>query len=116
MKFRFKTDNTKDTLFNLLGHVRTRVFLAEDLYIDVGRFSIGIVSRLRLHSNAGFRGMAAKIGDYCEFSECDVMLGGEHNNSHPINLNFSASPVFQKLLMAGGVDVRHGRKGPSTYW
>lgn len=111
MKFGFKSTNPKEALFNLFGHVRMRVYISDNLYLDVGRFSSGILSRIRLCSNANFSGLLASVGDYCEFSECDVLVGGEHHNSEVINLNFSSSPVFQKLLIASGLDVRHSRKG-----
>ena len=112
MKILFQTDNPKDGLVNLFGHVRIRVLLSDRLYIDVGRFSLGVIPRIRLYTNVNFDGLAARVGDYCEFSDCRLLLGGEHKNGQLINLNFSASPVFQKLLLANGVDVRHARKGP----
>lgn len=111
MKFGFKGNTSKEALFNLFGHIRARVYITDNLYLDIGRFSFGILSRIRLCSNANFSGLAARVGDYCEFSECDVLLGGEHNNSEVANFNFSSSPVFQKLLVASGLDVRHSRKG-----
>jgi len=111
MKVKFKCSQQNEVLFNLLGHVRFRVFISDDLYLDVGRFSIGILSRLRLFTNGDFTGLVATVGDYCEFSECDILLGGEHKNSDVINANFSSSPVFQKLLVSTGLDVRHSRKG-----
>jgi acetyltransferase-like isoleucine patch superfamily enzyme len=112
MKIKFIAEGRVNPFFNLWGHVRIRAYLQDDAYIDIGRFSSGAITRIRLCTNAKFNGLLAHIGDYCEFSECDLLLGGEHENHRLINLNFSSSPIFQKLLSSKGVDVRHTRKGP----
>jgi acetyltransferase-like isoleucine patch superfamily enzyme len=112
MKLKFLAEGKVNPFYNLWGHVRIRAYIRDDSYIDIGRFSSGAITRIRLCSNAKFNGLLAHIGDYCEFSECDLLLGGEHQNDKLINLNFSSSPVFQQLLSSKGVDVRHSRKGP----
>lgn len=112
MHFKFLSGKENDSFQNLFGHVRTRIFIKEDLYLDVGRFSNTAIKCLRLFSNAKFKGMAAHIGDFCEFAESEIFLGGEHKNNDAVNFNFSASPVFQKLLLSKGIDIYHHRKGP----
>lgn len=112
MNLKFISENRVNPFFNLWGHVRIRAYLGDDAYIDIGRFSSGAITRIRLCTNAKFNGLLAHIGDYCEFSECDLLLGGEHENHLLVNLNFSSSPIFQKLLTSKGIDVRHSRKGP----
>lgn len=114
MYFRYRSSKANDSFQNLFGHVRTRIFIQDNLYLDIGRFSSTAIKCLRLFSNARFTGLAATIGDLCEFADAEIILGGEHKNNEVVNFNFSASPVFQKLLLSNGVDVHHHRKGPIT--
>jgi galactoside O-acetyltransferase len=109
MKFITKLGNY--ALYDILGHVPARVYLTNNLYIDIGRFSYGAISRVRMFNNSGYSDIAAKFGDFCEFSESRILLGGEHNNSHFNNFSFSSSPPFQKLLAQSNISTKHKRKG-----
>lgn len=99
-------------MHDLFGHVAARAYIAKNLYIDIGRFSYGAISRVRMFNNANFSGLAAKFGDFCEFSEARIMLGGEHTNSVFNNFSFGSSLPFQKLLAKENIPTQHGRKGP----
>lgn len=111
IKIKFKSENPEKSLRSVFGHCQLRVFLSDKQYIDIGRFSSSAIDCLKLYKNIYSEGCLAKIGDFCEFADSNILLGGEHRNDLIFNQVFSGSPIFQTLIEMNGFDSKHRSKG-----
>ncbi len=111
MQIKFKVTSQANSLKYLFGHCQLRVFLEEDTWVDIGRFSASAIDRLRMYKQVETRGCLAEIGDFCEFADSELLLAGEHRNHQVINQVLSGCPPFQKLLEINGFNATHFAKG-----
>lgn len=111
MKIKYSVESPTKSLRSLFGHCQLRVFLADKLFVDIGRFSSSAIDRLRMYKNLAATGCVAKIGDFCEFANSEILLGGEHPNNSVVNQVLSGCPTFQALIERNGFDTRHKSKG-----
>lgn len=111
MKIKYTVETPTKSLRSLFGHCQLRVFVADNSYVDIGRFSSSAIDRLRMYKNLATTGCLARIGDFCEFANAEILLGGEHSNNQVVNQVLSGCPSFQMLLERNGFDTRHKSKG-----
>lgn len=64
-----------------------------------------------MYKNIGAHGRLATIGDFCEFANSEILLGGEHANNQVVNQVFAGCPVFQTLIEKNGFNSQHQSKG-----
>lgn len=114
MKIKYTVETPTKSLRSLFGQCQLRVFVSDKRFVDIGRFSSSAIDRLRMYKNLAAEGCLARIGDFCEFANCEIMLGGEHCNSQVVNQVFSGCPTFQTLMERNGFDRRHKSKGLVT--
>lgn len=113
MTIKFKSKHGKYALLDCFGHVPARVYLTNDSWVDLGRFSYSSIKTFLMFSNGRFNGLLAKIGDFFECArDVKILLGGEHDHSKTHNYVLFGSPPTQKLAKLEGYDTRHDRKGP----
>lgn len=111
IKIKFTFENPTKSLRSLFGHCQLRVFVSEKNYVDIGRFSSSAIDRLRMYKNIRSKGRLATIGDFCEFANAEILLGGEHANYQVVNQVFAGCPVFQTLIDKNGFNSQHQSKG-----
>ena len=112
LKARFKILDPLTRFRSLFGHCPLRVYLSNQMYADVGRFSYLVIDKFSLIDQNGFSGCIAQVGSFCEFAECEILLGGEHRINQGVEFVFSASPPFSNILRSVGVNTAHVPKGP----
>lgn len=112
LKARFKTLDPLTRFRSLFGHCPLRVYLGSEMYVDVGRFSYLVIDKLSLVDQNGFRGCVATVGGFCEFADCEILVGGEHQLNDGVDFVFSASPPFSNMLRSVGVNTSHLPKRP----
>jgi len=74
----------------IFGSVGVKLLIDDDC-IYIGRGSIGAMQRIKSYKNYGGN-ILLKVGDFSEFSDCEIMLGGEHDNNSLFNLTLNAFP------------------------
>jgi len=91
----------KDAVTNLLGNHDLKIFLPDSSnYITIGRGSIKTLSKVSLFNSlpANIKETELlKIGRFCEFAVCKVMLAGEHLHDSPINITFASLPLLNHI-------------------
>ena len=84
-----------------------------DYQVKIGRGSFSVLSalhfypRLNTHDN-----LLARIGNFCEFADCKLILGGEHPSERPVHVTFGAS--LEILLMNDHELFKPATKGRIT--
>lgn len=93
-----KTSDDKK-LDTLIGHYPVKILIGKDAYMKVGKFSLGITRQIRILSNTSvLSGELLTCGNFCEFSNCDILIGGDHQNEKPINVTISRAPAIRALI------------------
>ena len=64
-----------------------------------------------MYKNINAKGCLARVGDFCEFANSELLLGGEHQHHQLVNQVFTGCPVFQTLLDKNGFQSQHQSKG-----
>lgn len=88
----------KDVATNLLGCHDLKVILPNKKdFIYIGRGSVKTLSKIRLFNslpelNRNYP--ILKIGRFCEFAMCNVMIAGVHENNVPVNITFASFPLL----------------------
>ena len=82
---KYQNKRPENSLKALFGHCRMRVFIDNKRFVEIGRFSASAIDCLRLYRNIQNDGCLAKIGDFCEFAQCELLLGGEHKKQQIVN-------------------------------
>jgi carbonic anhydrase/acetyltransferase-like protein (isoleucine patch superfamily) len=69
-------------------------------YGIVGRGSMTVVPRLDYWNNlpTETQDHIFTVGRYCEFAECKIILGGEHQNHKMVNVVFGDMPLFLSYI------------------
>ena len=111
IKIKFTYESPTKSLRSLFGHCQLRVFVSEKNFVDIGRFSSSAIDRLRMYKNIRSKGRLATVGDFCEFANAEILLGGEHANNQVVNQVFAGCPVFQTLIDKNGFNSQHQSKG-----
>ena len=111
IRIKFKVQTSTGALRAFFGQCQLRVFLTNRSYVDIGRFSSCAIDRLRMYKNLEGEGCLATVGDFCEFADSEILLGGEHANDSVVNQVLSGCTVFQTLLERNGFLSRHRSRG-----
>ncbi len=96
------------TIFGSLG-VK---FLIDDDWLYVGRGSYGAIQRIQSYKNHSQGRLLLKVGDFSEFSDCDIVLGGEHDNSSMFNLTLNCFPHVSSDISANYKSIDNA---PTSY-
>lgn len=70
-----------------------------EIRIEIGRFSLACLPRIRVHAIEESR-ILLRMGAFCEVAnDAVILIGGEHRNSSLLNYSFGASCVGFRHLM-----------------
>lgn len=79
--------------------------------VEISRGSISAIHKIRLYPQAKDKSnlLLARLGPFCDFSECALILGGEHTT---VPCQFTGAQHIAGVLNAGGVSLQPDTKGP----
>lgn len=96
----------RNRINSFFGTCNVKLILEDGNSILIGRGSIGIISKLSitLRSYETEKPLAL-IGNFCEFAECSILIGSEHENSKVFNSTLSGVPIIRDRLPDKGVST-----------
>lgn len=87
------------------GTCKILLILEDGNKLDIGRCSSGIISRLSVVHGVRSDKPLLHVGNFCEFADCDILIGGNHRTTKIFNNTLSAMPYSrEKLLESGSTD------------
>lgn len=103
----------RDVATNLLGCCDLKVMLPNKKnFLHIGRGSIKTLSKVRLFNslpNIHRDYPVLKIGRFCEFAQCNVLVAGVHENDAPINITFASFPLLNLVARNCGLSLANSQ-------
>lgn len=92
----------------LLNQFRSRVFLNDRNYIEVGRGSNTVLERLSHIEPFYENDCILSVGDFCEFAACNILVGGSHKlPTGQIKYTFNSTPIVGKLVKNNAQSIHY---------
>ena len=79
--------------------------------MSISRGSLSAIHKIRLYPQELKipNDVVAEIGPFCDFSECTLILGGEHTS---VPCQFTGAPQIAGVLKAKNISLTPASKGP----
>lgn len=91
-------------LISILGSHRVILIAPDGNRIDIGRGSIGALKCIRYYNTKKIETPILQVGEFCEFSDVKIIVGGEHKNEQAINTTFSSLPILSSYIASNNID------------
>jgi hypothetical protein len=79
------------------GHYNCRVYLSKTAYVEVGRGSLAVASKVKL-GRPDLAGCLGTVGNFTEMADISIFVGMEHQNSRPVNATFGDIPIIKSMI------------------
>ena len=94
-----------DRIAAFLGSYPLKINFPNQNYALIGRGSVSILKRIVFHGGVKHDYPLLECGNYCEASECQILVDGEHSNDKIVNITLSSFPLLRNILKKNNNDT-----------